>query len=137
MLMDVCRGAGTAGGRVAAGLLAACGALGCLEPVSAQYDSREAPERSGICGTLIYNPGAAGFESSPISTEIRVLDAAGTLVASGRSDALGRYEVEIRPGTYRVVLPEFGVTRDSVVVEAGACLDADLTIDAPSRRPGS
>jgi hypothetical protein len=134
--MDVSREAARAGGRVAAGMLAACCVLGCLDPVSAQHDGREAPGRTGICGTVIYNPGASGFESSPVSTEIRVLDAAGTLVATVRSDALGRYEVEIRPGTYRCVLPEYGVTRDSVVVKGGACIDADLTIDAPGRRPG-
>jgi len=95
-----------------------------------------AVKRTGICGTVVYNPGASAFESKPASTEILVLDSSGMTVAETRSDDRGRYDVALEPGTYRVLLPKYGVVVAPVVVEAGVCLDANLTIDAPGRGRG-
>lgn len=86
---------------------------------------------SGLCGQVIYNPGAARFSPNPVSTEIRVFDESGALKATRTSDAQGYYEIPLEPGSYRVVLSDYGVVFENVSVADGACLDPRLRINAP------
>ena len=87
---------------------------------------------TGICGTVVYNYGASGFESGGLKTEIQIFDENRVLVKTKNSSEDGKYKIELVPGLYKIVLSDWGVHSQTSVKE-DSCRDAGLMINAPSR----
>lgn len=111
--------------------------------VAACTDATPASPGSGISGIALAGPrcpvvvAESPCPDTPWSGTVRVVEADGTVVAETRTDAQGRFEVPVPPGTYSVLAgasagPGSGAVH-GVRVIAGRITSVDLTVDTGIR----
>lgn len=113
-----------------------CEIEGILSSLSFTSSSKPSPSTGsaplgGVCGTVVYRPGASGYAQSYLSVDLKLLDKAGKEVSSTKSDSNGEYQFSNIPiGEYTVEESQYG-TRAGVSVVEGVCVKRDVVIAAP------
>jgi hypothetical protein len=133
-------------GRARLGLLAVLPALlttACASSTVISSSTSTGTADTGVEGTVSAAPScpvqqfADPCPPRPVEASLRVLDGAGKVTASGRSDTMGRYRLAAAPGRYEVVAsspsPGLGCQATWVVVTATRWARANVSCDTGIR----
>lgn len=126
--------------RIVVLLLVAVGAAGCGGTGSGSGEGT-----SGVFGQVLLGPQCpveqegSPCPDQPTEAEVRVMDVEGTVVASERTDADGRFRISVEPGTYTI--QAFPLEEDTIVfgkpqnvtVPEGEFAEANVSLDTGIR----
>jgi len=104
------------------------------ESADLQEESKQTPSENGvICGKVILNAGAAEYdESGGVSTLLQIYSLPSEVYLTEQtSQDDGSFSIDVPFGKYRIVVSEYGTTRD-VEASSEVCAPVTIMIGLPS-----